>query len=730
MLARLEYLNFISILSIALFTCNLNAHATANVQTQEARVQSTKQPLADGAPHISEPSTTQQLNNSPNAPTLNAPTPNAPALNASTPNSPTPNKPAPNPPSLTINNLTLRPHPRVIVTNSTIARVQKLIRNDKNARQLFHEMQSRANQMLTAPPAHYSDSPPVQLMQARLALKNITTLAGMFRLTNDRRYFERARAETLALTQFPNWGPTNFLCVAENSAAMAIGYDWLYAELSASDKSAIVNAIETKSLALGNQQYNENSWWTRSSGNWNLVCNSGLTLASLAIAEADPPVASETLSHATHSIKSGMETFEPDGGYPEGPAYWTYGTRYLFYYLASLETAFENVTLIPSANLSKIASASISFNLDTSIPHGIIETPRENTNIETPSSNTIIEPSRRPAETQSLALPRLGQGLAATGFFRIYTSGPTGKSFNFADGDDEIPRGAQMFWFSTKFGAPEFAGAELQVAETFPEMFHLLMYTPKHKTPEQARLPLSRKFDCTALACFRSDWTKNAMFIGIKGGTNKISHAHLDLGTFVLDSDGYRWALDLGPDSYELPGYFGTPARWNYYRLRTEGHNTLTVENNNQNPTATASLTSFSAGRNPDAIIDLTDAYKPALSHVTREVTFNPHRKSLTTCDEVDAPASTKIVWHFHTQAVPTLSSDARTATLVAPNHETKSRLIAEIISPAHARFVIQPTHESASETPNTGVKDLTIPVQLEPGVTRIRVRLRNSRVD
>ena len=81
-------------------------------------------------------------------------------------------------------------------------------------------------------------------------------------------------------------------------------------------------------------------------------------------------------------------------------------------------------------------------------------------------------------------------------------------------------------------------------------------------------------------------------FVGFKGGDNKVNHSHLDLGTFVLDALGQAWALDLGSDDYNLPGYFGKQ-RWNYYRLRTEGHNTLTIEGENQNPEARAHLLAF-----------------------------------------------------------------------------------------------------------------------------------------
>ena len=65
---------------------------------------------------------------------------------------------------------------------------------------------------------------------------------------------------------------------------------------------------------------------------------------------------------------------------------------------------------------------------------------------------------------------------------------------------------------------------------------------------------------------------------------------HLDLGSFVFDNFGQRWAIDLGADNYGLPGYFTSPKRWSYYRLGTEGHNTITINGENEGLDAKAPL--------------------------------------------------------------------------------------------------------------------------------------------
>ena len=45
----------------------------------------------------------------------------------------------------------------------------------------------------------------------------------------------------------------------------------------------------------------------------------------------------------------------------------------------------------------------------------------------------------------------------------------------------------------------------------------------------------------------------------------------------MLDADGQRWITAMGSDDYNLPGYFGDK-RWTYYRLGTQGQNTLLID--------------------------------------------------------------------------------------------------------------------------------------------------------
>ena len=75
-------------------------------------------------------------------------------------------------------------------------------------------------------------------------------------------------------------------------------------------------------------------------------------------------------------------------------------------------------------------------------------------------------------------------------------------------------------------------------------------------------------------------------WLAFKAANGVPNHNDLDGGSFVLEMGGQRWAIDLGADSYQLPGYWtqSNTARYRWYRKSTAGHNTLTFNRNDATP--------------------------------------------------------------------------------------------------------------------------------------------------
>jgi hypothetical protein len=495
-------------------------------------------------------------------------------------------------------------HPRLMLTAESLATLKATVAGDPLAGEWYDKLRDRAEKMLPEPPIEHVLIGPRLLDKSRRCLDRVATWALVYRLSGDARFLDRARQEMLAAAAFADWNPSHFLDTAEMTHALAIGYDWLYADLSEEDRATIGGAIVDKGLRLGEKAYSTRpmAWWTSCRHNWNQVCNGGLGIGALAVADEEPELAALIVGKAVTLLPLAMAEYGPDGGWAEGPGYWSYATHYTVYFLAALETA-------------------------TGSDAGLCAIP----------------------------------GFADAGGFRTQSIGPTGKVFNYADAGEGAGQAACMLWLARRFSRPEYAATECARVTT-PTPWHLLWYDAALAAAPLRASPPDMLYRGVNVAFLRSSWDDpNATFVGFKGGDNRANHSHLDLGTFVLDALGVRWAVDLGGDDYNLPGYFGDK-RWDYYRLRTEGHNTLTIDGRNQDERAVAPIVDF--GTTPTgayAVADLTAAYSPTCGKVARRV--QRVQRDVVVTDTIEAPEGTPIVWALHTREQVTLRGSMATLT-------------------------------------------------------------------
>jgi hypothetical protein len=128
-----------------------------------------------------------------------------------------------------------------------------------------------------------------------------------------------------------------------------------------------------------------------------------------------------------------------------------------------------------------------------------------------------------------------------------------------------------------------------------------------------------------------------------------------------------------------MPAYFGNK-RWTYYRLKTESHNTLLINNENQAPKAKAPIIAFAAGgAEASAVADLSQAY-PAARSVLRGIALQGGRRILIQ-DEVEAAAPVEVLWGIVTQANLSVRKD----TVVL--EQKGKRLYGRVLAPAGAVF-------------------------------------------
>lgn len=562
---------------------------------------------------------------------------------------------------------TLRPaHPRLFILDSDLPNIKARIAADPVAKAEFDRIHARALALLAEQPETFQlgGPRPTLLPIAREMEGRILTLSGMYRLTGDRRFADRAIAEMLSAAKFPDWHPRTPLNTAELTAAMGIGYDWLYPILTYDQRTQIRQAVVDKGLhtflarIARNQMHYDN--------NWAQVIYGGHTVAALAVAEpgdqASIERAQKIIGYSRPGIELVMKLFAPDGGFEEGPIYWDYATIYNVLYIASLDSAL----------------------------------------------GTDFGASKMP-------------GFDVTPEYEIQATGPFFQYANFSDSHPEAQLSSQMYWFANRFHRPAYAAHESELLQSQKkngeldtsffhharfEMIGLFWYaiTPQPKSFQT--LPKVESFSRIQQAYMRSSWSDpNAAYVGFKGGQAGVSHGHLDLGSFVLDDLGHRWASDLGPETYGVPDYFGK-LRWTYYRTQTRAHNTIAVDDENEDRDGVCNiLFADSKGKDEFIVADLDQAYKSKLQSWKRGIAILDGRRILVQ-DEITPSKPVNLVWHLHTFASVNIAGDKRSATLRI--QDTVMR--AKIIAPAEAHFSIAPPPVlKPGETPNTGVTDLVI---------------------
>ena len=150
--------------------------------------------------------------------------------------------------------------------------------------------------------------------------------------------------------------------------------------------------------------------------------------------------------------------------------------------------------------------------------------------------------------------------------------------------------------------------------------------------------------------------------------------------------NGLRWCEDLGSDNYNLPGYFDIKKqRWSYYRMKTEGHNCITLGGSNQICSAKAPIIAFDGtpGR-ACAVADLTAGYAPLAKRIQRGVILHGEAGALIQ-DEISLEKPAELIWAVHTPATITINGSE------AQLKQKGQTVVARIIEPKDAQFELMP---------------------------------------
>jgi hypothetical protein len=509
-------------------------------------------------------------------------------------------------------------HPSLLLKMDDIERVKTLIQTRPIYKQAFVHLVKQANAIVEVPPVQREMRGKRMLFSSRRCLKRVTHTALAYHLTGNIKFAQAARDNMLAAAKFRNWNPSHFLDTGEMTAALGIGYDWLYSILSEEDRTTIRNAIVRKGL----KTVRGGMWWLKADNNWCQVCNGGLAIGALAIREQEPELAAKTLERTLRLLPNAMEVYEPDGAFPEGPGYWKYGTAYNLLFLEALRGSLG---------------------------------------------------------TDAGLLERF-LGFLKSGAYARHALGPSRYQFNYSDcsRDIEDDPNVCLFWFARELNQPTWIDYDLRILPEFFRQDHrstsrknrffpmMFLWAPPENQAAQP-LPLSwQGGGPTPVGFHRSSWDdESAVYVAIKGGRPSENHGHMDVGTFVIDAKGLRWAEDLGKESYTTMEKNGlniwdrtqNSDRWKIYRYSNQGHNTLVVDGKHQrvaghNPI----LRGQEQGPRRFTIIDMSPAYQGQLQQVHRGVRLDENGL-ITIRDEIKTDDEAEIRWGMITRATVTMLS-------------------------------------------------------------------------
>ncbi len=458
----------------------------------------------------------------------------------------------------------------------------------------------------------------------------LIAFALLFRVRGDKKYAERAALEAEGLASLESWQiGASMQSVGVVALAMALGYDWCQHVWSEGRKALLERAMLRRAMRPALDAYDGKGNMWRKGGTVGAVVDTGMLALALTLTYVYPETALKLVDRSLREVETCFAAYAPDGGFSEGLAAWETHTRALGLFVSMLNRA-------------------------CGCDYGFSSAP----------------------------------GFAATAYFPIFCETENG-AWNYhncaaqkvdtsilsmlgALTDDET-----LLWMRRR---------ELQSEKKQVQPWDILFYQPIEEE-ENPTLPLDAVYRKAGLAVMRSDWSENALFVGLHGGNNRTPNGDLDAGAVILDCDGERFFSETG-GNLVLPELL---------RRRAEGQNTFVIDPTSsslpdQNPGAIASLTAMRSSNDcAFAQVDMAQT-NDAILRAKRGVLLTAQRSVAVIQDEIVLQNEGEYVMHLWTEADVKLNKSGRMAKLTRGGKTLVCRLCG-VGSPA--KFTCTPYGES-----------------------------------
>lgn len=465
-------------------------------------------------------------------------------------------------------------HPRLMMKAGEEDVIKAKIETDSFLKDVHNAIIRKSEEFLNAEPLQRIKIGKRLLDVSRKAFKQIYYMAYSYRMTGDERFARQAEKVMLQVCSFSDWNPTHFLDVAEMTAAVSIGYDWLYHLLSEESRNTIRQAILEKGIYPSLPEKTDNPGnlhWLTKKNNWNAVCNMGMAWGSIAIYEDCPELAAKIISRSIISSKSHtLLEYGPDGNYPEGYMYWNYGTGFL----TMLADAIEKATGLDFGLASDYAfmrSGEYMLHMTT-------------------QDFGCFAYSDCNVKENTLCIPLFWMAARQNDLSLLYGE-------------------ASRIKYLKEKGREE----SLYISRYLPSV---LIWAPERCLSDNPA-PKKRLFvgqGETPVAILRNHHGgKDEIFAGLKGGACRNGHSHMDIGSFVMYKGKNRWFEDLGHQDYNSLEKEGIvlnkrtqySTRWIPFRISMYSHNLIIFSDSLQRVEPRAFIDSY--GDRPDFVHAASD---------------------------------------------------------------------------------------------------------------------------
>ena len=554
--------------------------------------------------------------------------------------------------------LTSKKHPRLFLTDDDIKVVRRQVANGSNPYLVsLHQQMMRTADTKGMSPDSLSFNPETAtvtlLGTMRSGLVRIVSAAYAYRFTKDKSYLKHVEMDiNTVCDKMAYWDSKHDLERAEIALAMAVAYDWLYNSLKPQTKDRIIEFIKVEIYDKF-----ENARFYKMTNNWNHVNNCGITCAALATFENWPELAKTLIEKSVASNPLGMKAvYAPDGASPEGPGYWSYAT------------SFEGVLLMALQDC-----LGTDFGLSES------------------------------------------EGFDKANRYRAYTINGFGQYYNYSDCGRRASVSSGAWYCAWRFNDPSMLFWEVSMLEKDKYVGNRTLFLAIACALRMG------KFTCKApeeqvfmargevpVAVLRRGWEKNDAYLGIKGGTPRSSHAHMDHGSFVFDADGVRWIDEYPYTAYEkyrrilkkagsettLFNFSQDSWRWHVFAYSPFRHSTITVDDMLFDVDGHVELLSAKEENGRlSAVLDMTQMYFGRVTKMIRTAAITEN-DDLEIIDHIEVgDKDVNLRWSFVSTARPAAGPEG-----IALKKNDKSMLLRT--NAPDAEYVVWPSDPTAYDTP------------------------------